>query len=148
MKQNRKYWVEISLIIGYLISDNLHMIIENVGYVPKWYQSPYPNYHFYDSIFYTFHYFSQAPLLMTTILLLTSPKDVNKIWLRSALFLASLRDFTGELLELLNINLKFFSNEGYNASCWFKIGFLISCLLITLKFKKQCMKLVNYLSSV
>lgn len=145
----KKYWIEISLIVFYLIADNLHMLIEYLNYSPVWYESPYPEtgYEFHDSVFYTFHYFSQAPLLMTAVLFITSPRDINKVWLRFSLLLVSLRDFLGELFELLNINLTLFSNEGYNKSCYFKIGFLISSLIIAFKMKKVCMKILNYLSS-
>lgn len=145
----KKYWIELTLIFCYLIADNLHMYIDYINYTPKWYVSPELTgqiYHFSDSVFYLLHYSASAPLLMTFILLISSPRELNKIWLRLSLFFASLKDVIGEVCEIFNLNLTCFSNQGYNYTCIFKILFLISAVLIAFKLKKTCMKLLNYLS--
>ena len=147
MDNFKKYWVEIILIIGYLIADNLHMYIEHISYSPNWYAPPWENYNFNDSVFFTLHYFAQLPLLITFIFFRYSPKDVHRQWLRLLMLLASLRDFLGELFEMMNINLTFFSNEGYNKTCYVKISILLIALLIPLKMKKMCLNLLRFLSS-
>lgn len=147
MRIVKKYWVELSLIFGYLIADNLHMIVRHYNYTPLWYTPFVKGYYFYDSVFFTLHYFAQAPLLMTFILFVSSPRDLNKIWLRLSLLICSFRDFLGELFEALNLKITWFSNSGYNASCYAKICFLIAALLLAFPFKKRCMKIMNYFSS-
>lgn len=147
MSKLKKYWIEIVIIVGYLISDNLHMIIEYYNYSPTWYIPPWTGYEFNDSIFYLFHYFASLPLLMTFVLFKYSPDDVHKKWLRFLMLLASFRDFSGELLETLNINLTVFSNEGYNKTCHVKIIVLVTALLIPTKMKKMCLKLLKFISS-
>ena len=147
MKIFKKYWPEILLIIGYLLADNLHMIIAKTGYTPNWFKPVNPGYAFHDSVYYVFHYFGQAPVLMTFVLLVTSPKNFHKIWLRFALFLVSFRDFLGEVFEMINLQIPNFGNYGYNEGTYFKIFFLIAALLIALTLKKWIMKKLKYFSS-
>jgi hypothetical protein len=92
-------------------------------------------------------YFSGASLLIGFILLIESPRDINKIWLRFALFLVVFKDSVVEIFEMINLNLPNFSNYGYDAGTIFKISFLMLAPIVAFLTKKWIMKILKYFSS-
>lgn len=130
VKHVKTLWLDIILVLGYILADTLHYIGDKYFYEIPLNES----YTISQALYFPSNYLF-GPSVFAFLLLFLYAKDVESKTLRLGVLICSVRDFIAEILEAININVVFFDNFDFVESSIPKMLYLIFITTVCLYFR-------------